>query len=588
MKLRLLFSLLFGAMLMTGFSQVSIGIIGSATPTGWDSDTDMVPDPDSAGIWSIVMNLTEGAVKFRQDNDWAVNWGSNTFPSGVGTQDGPDIPIPAAGEFTITFNANNGEYHFTVTSDIGIIGDATPGGWGEDTNMFIDPLDSNEYFLSLPLTLGSVKFRANDSWDVNWGATDFPTGVGVSNGPNIPIAAAGKYLVHFNKVSGAYSFEEIVEFSSIGIIGDATPGGWDSDTYLTKDAGNPDLWKATMLLNNGAAKFRANGAWTLNWGGDDFPSGVGVPNGNNIPIDSGEYLVTFNTATLAYNFYPIYASIGIIGDATPGGWDAETPMMQDPNDKTIWRLRKILTDGEVQFRANNAWDVYWGAGDFPSGTALLEGPPVPVPAGEYKITFNSATGEYSFEELIIYASVGLVGTASPSMQWNDQDAQMTKDLVDESFWYISSVDLFDGEAKFRAENSWTINWGAPQFPTGIGTQGGDNIPVVAGTYRVTLNTATGEYAFSEPSSTVNLLDQNSIRIAPNPAKSVLNIEVNVAEMQGETRIVLFNTTGQQVLATNVNIQNRVSIPVVNLMPGQYTMQMTNGKNIVAKQVVIVK
>jgi len=575
-------------MLMTGFSQVSVGIIGSATPTGWDSDTDMVPDPDSAGLWSIVINLTQGDVKFRQDNDWAVNWGANTFPSGFGTQDGPNIPIPAAGEFTVTFNANNGEYHFTVTSDIGIIGDATPGGWADDTNMFLDPLDSNEYFLTLPLTTGFVKFRANDGWTQNWGATDFPTGVGVQDGPNIPITTAGKYLVHFNKVTGAYSFEEVIEFNTISIIGDATAGGWDTDTHLTKDNGNPDLWKGNVSLTDGTLKFRANDAWTLNWGGTDFPMGVAVPGGDNIPVDSGDYQVTFNTATLEYNFLPIipFTTIGIIGDATPGGWDADTDMEQDPTNPAIWRKRLILTDGEAKFRAENDWTFNWGAGDFPTGLGVQDGANIPVVAGEYKITFNSITGEYSFEELIIFGTVGIIGTATPD-GWNS-DVDMTKDLVDESFWYINSMDLTDGEAKFRAENAWTINWGANTWPTGVGTQDGPNIPITGGTYRITINTGTGEYAFSEPSSTVNLLDQNSIRIAPNPAKSVLNIEVNVAEMQGETRIVLFNTTGQQVMATNVNIQNRVSIPVVNLMPGQYTMQMTNGKNIVAKQVVIVK
>src|SRR5690606_30586649 len=75
----------------TGFEigiKPNIGIIGSATPTGWDSDTDM-PEV-SPGVYEIVMTLGAGAVKFRADNSWTVNWGSNTFPTGVGTQDGND------------------------------------------------------------------------------------------------------------------------------------------------------------------------------------------------------------------------------------------------------------------------------------------------------------------------------------------------------------------------------------------------------------------------------------------------------------------------------------------------------------------
>lgn len=587
MKLKVLFSLLFGAMLSTGFSQ-SIGIIGSATPTGWDSDTNMTQDPDSSNIWSIVINLTEGAAKFRADDDWAVNWGNKDFPFGIGEQDGADIPIPAAGEFTVTLNTETGAYSFSVTSAIGIIGNATPGGWDGDTNMFQDPTDSNKYSITLPLVIGEAKFRADDAWTVNWGAADFPSGVGIQDGANIPIPAVGKYLINFDRSTGAYSFEEVVEFNEIGLIGSGTPGGWDADTYLTKSSSDPNIWKGNVALTNGEAKFRANSAWTISWGALDFPVGVGVLGGDNIPVDSGMYQVTFNTETFEYSFVEIipFQSIGMIGDATPGGWDAETAMIQDPNDPSIWKLRVILTDGEAKFRADNDWTYNWGAGDFPSGVGIQDGANIPVPAGEYKVTFNSVTGEYSFEELIIFGTVGIIGTATPG-GW-DADTDMTKDDVDESFWFINSIDLVDGEAKFRAENAWTINWGAVDFPAGTGTQDGPNILVTGGTYRVTLNAATGEYAFGEPSSTTNLLDGNSISISPNPAKDVLNITVTASELQGNVRVTLFNQLGQQVLTSELNIQDKATLQVGNMKPGIYTLQLSNGKSIVGKQVVIVK
>ncbi|MBK8428640.1 MAG: T9SS type A sorting domain-containing protein [Lewinellaceae bacterium] len=115
-----------------------------------------------------------------------------------------------------------------------------------------------------------------------------------------------------------------------------------------------------------------------------------------------------------------------------------------------------------------------------------------------------------------------------------------------------------------------------------------NILVIAGTYRVTLNTATGEYAFTEPSSTTNLLDGNSISIAPNPAKDVLNITVTAQELKGDVQVTLFNQKGQKVLTSNLNIQDRATLQVGNVQPGVYTLHMTNGKSIVGKQVVIVK
>ncbi len=591
MKLRLLFSTLFCSILLFSASQAqSVGLIGSATPGGWDTDTDMAQHPDSAHLWSLAINLTVGEAKFRQDDAWAVNWGFKDFPTGIGVQDGPNVPVPAAGQWTVTFNSNTGAYAFAYTSDIGIIGDATPGGWGADTKMYYDPLDpdSNSYFIALNLVGGSAKFRANSDWAINWGAADFPAGTGTQNGANIPIPSAGKYLIKFSKATGAYSFEEILEFAKIGLIGSATPGGWSTDSPLTKDNANPNLWKANITLIDGEAKFRANEAWAISWGDTLFPSGIGILNGPNIPVAAGDYLVTFNTETFEYNFLPLvfYATVGIIGNATPGGWDTDTDMTKDPNDPSVWKLRVILTDGEAKFRADDAWAVNWGAGDFPSGIALPDGANIPVPAGEYKITFNSTTGAYNFELLVIFGTVGIIGTALPD-GWNS-DVDMTKDAMDESFWFINSIDLATGEAKFRAENAWAVNWGLAQWPSGVGTQDGPNIPVTGGTYRITLNSATGEYAFTLPSSTVNLLSANVVSVSPNPAKDFLNINISAAELQGDVRVIIFNSLGAQVMVQNLNIQENAQIDVSRLVPGNYIVHIANNKFVVGKKIVVVK
>lgn len=589
MKFRLLFSMLFCSFLLSGVSQAqSVGLIGSATPGGWDADTNMVQSLDSAHLWSMVIDLNVGAVKFRLNDAWDVNWGDKAFPTGVGTQGGPDIAIPAAGQWTISFNSITGAYKFAYTSDIGIIGDATPGGWDNDTKMYYDPADSNKYFITLNLTQASAKFRANSAWDINWGAADFPAGIGTQGGANIPIPSAGKYLINFDKVTGAYSFEEVLEFGTIGLIGSATPGGWDTETELIKDNGDPNLWKANITLVDGEAKFRANNAWAISWGDTLFPSGVGILSGPNIPVTAGDYQVTFNTATFEYNFLPLvfYQTVGIIGNATPGGWDNDTDMIPDATDPSIWRLRVILTDGEAKFRADNDWPVNWGAGDFPAGVGLPDGANIPIPAGEYKITFNSTTGAYNFELLVIFNTVGLIGTATPD-GWNS-DVNMNKDAIDESFWFLNSIDLVDGEAKFRAEDAWAVNWGTAQWPSGVGTQDGPNIPVTGGTYRVTINTASGEYAFLPPASTVDLLSSNSINIAPNPVTDWLNIEIKAEELNGEARVIILNSLGAQVLTQTLNIQDRASINVAKLVPGNYFVQIVNDKYSVGKAIVVVK
>jgi hypothetical protein len=588
MQLRLFFSLLFCGLLSTAFGQVSIGLIGTATPGGWDRDTNLVQVNDS--LWSMTLDLKQGEAKFRQNDAWDINWGDSEFPIGKGTQGGSNIPVPADGNYTVTFNSKTGDYEFSIKSDIGILGSAAPKGWDADVNLFQDKVDTNEYTLTLRLKQGDVKFRQNDAWAVNWGSKDFPTGVGTQGGDNIPVAAAGRYKITFNKSTGAYKFEEILEFRSIGLIGSATPGGWDKDTDLTKDGGNPDLWKGTVGLIPGEAKFRANGGWVLNWGDTLFPIAIGIPNGPNIKIPTaGEYLVSFNTKTLEYKFLVIgnYETIGIIGSATPGGWDTDTDLQQDATDRSIWRGRLVLKDGEAKFRAGNAWDVNWGAGDFPTGIATQDGANIPVPAGEYKITFNSTTGDYNFEKLVVFSTIGLIGPATPVGNW-DTDVNMNKSATDESFWEIPTITLKDGEAKFRAEDAWAKNWGAKDWPSGTGTQDGPNIPITAGTYRVTLNSVTGEYSFGPTSSTLDLLHSNSISIAPNPVKDVLNIRLENELLRGEVRFILFNAQGQQVMSQKMNMQELTTIPVGNIAPGHYTVHLSNGQYIVGKKVVIVK
>ncbi len=91
---------------------MTVGIIGSATANGWTSSTPMTSVAGSGGHqWTIDIALTAAEVKFRADNDWAVNWGDPAFPAGTGTQNGANIPVPA-GNYHVTFDDATGNYRF--------------------------------------------------------------------------------------------------------------------------------------------------------------------------------------------------------------------------------------------------------------------------------------------------------------------------------------------------------------------------------------------------------------------------------------------------------------------------------------------
>ena len=52
---------------------------------------------------------------------------------------------------------------------------------------------------------------------------------------------------------------------------------------------------------------------------------------------------------------------------------------------------------QVKFRQDASWTINWGNSTFPSGTGIQDGPNIPVPVGDYDISFNIQSGAYSFE-----------------------------------------------------------------------------------------------------------------------------------------------------------------------------------------------
>ena len=87
-------------------------------------------------------------------------------------------------------------------------------------------------------------------------------------------------------------------------------------------------------------------------------------------------------------------TISIIGTFT--NWSTDVNMSSI--DNTNWTLTYTFTVTEqLKFRQNASWTVNWGNSGFPSGTGVQDGPNIQVPAGEYNITFNSATGAYNFQ-----------------------------------------------------------------------------------------------------------------------------------------------------------------------------------------------
>ncbi|MCY0970226.1 SusE domain-containing protein [Chryseobacterium wangxinyae] len=109
----------------------NFGVIGDATPTGWNSDTDFVYNPTTKTyvINSIALNST-GVFKFRANDDWQLKFqpasvdqtlssgtGVQSFMSSEGTVTGdPAYKVGAAGNYKIELDLHNAAYYkLTVT-----------------------------------------------------------------------------------------------------------------------------------------------------------------------------------------------------------------------------------------------------------------------------------------------------------------------------------------------------------------------------------------------------------------------------------------------------------------------------------------
>lgn len=108
--------------------------------------------------------------------------------------------------------------------------------------------------------------------------------------------------------------------------------------------------------------------------------------GPNLKIPAaGYYLIVADTEKLTYK--ATATAWGIIGDGTPGGWDNSTAMTYNKTTK-VWTLTASLTQKEMKFRANNAWDLNLGDTGA-NGTMEYGGDNIKVPsAGNYTITLD--------------------------------------------------------------------------------------------------------------------------------------------------------------------------------------------------------
>jgi len=171
----------------------------------WDpsNDSTVLASVNDDGAYEGYLYMDAGTqFKFTPQPNWDFDWGDNE-PDGILDIRGANIEVADAGYYKINVDTNSYEYSVLAT-EWGVIGDATADGWDADQNMEFDP-GTGMWSVVLDLTVGAIKFRANDDWAINYGDNG-ADGTLEQDGENIAITEAGTYRVTLKLGAPDYTY----------------------------------------------------------------------------------------------------------------------------------------------------------------------------------------------------------------------------------------------------------------------------------------------------------------------------------------------------------------------------------------------
>lgn len=172
----------------------------------------------------------------------------------------------------------------------------------------------------------------------------------------------------------------------------AVPGnhqGWDPKTapLLASSAFGKTNYEGYVWLDGGHKFVAPDQTGGFFWGNTDWGwngSTVGVlveKDEKDLDVPAGYYFIEVDTDKLTYKETAV--SWGVIGAATPTGWDSDTDLIYNASTKTL-SVNINLKPGPFKFRGNNEW------GRFDLGTEDSDG----FLQGGGDLTFSGTEGNY--------------------------------------------------------------------------------------------------------------------------------------------------------------------------------------------------
>lgn len=314
-------------------------------------------------------------------------------------------------------------------------------------------------------------------------------------------APSGFYRISVNKKLNTL---EMVKIEKMGMIGEATVGGWEAETPMIYDAATNTYSVVTTMTADKEYKFRANNNWGYAIGAD------GTFSGGNCTFDkaTGEYKIVLDVNKHPYTVKVLSTSfpekLYIPGAHANWGVPFTISLQGDGEGHYEGGVNLVASGGENcewKFSPNATWDE---GGDF-AGTISLDANGygkgttggngnITTPNGYYYIKVDMTDGTFEMNRI---SKVGLIGTIN---SWGG-DEEFTYDAA-QNVWTLTQALTVSDEIKVRFNGSWDApndNRGIAGDAAGIVTantatpvyHNGQNMKVAEdGTYTITLDMST--------------------------------------------------------------------------------------------------
>lgn len=194
---------------LIGGSTVADGDMNKAIPFNYIGD-------NTYQVFSYITSSGWG-YKFLPTRSWDGGWGLIAGTTNKITQNSAsDLKVSEDGFYRVTVNFSDGTTK-TEKTIWGLIGTATAGGWDSDQDMTFVPVSGSEFkgsyewIITTDLTVGKMKFRANNGWDINLGDTN-ADGTLVLGGTDIDVKEAGNYTIRLILNPSGYTYSYIKNF----------------------------------------------------------------------------------------------------------------------------------------------------------------------------------------------------------------------------------------------------------------------------------------------------------------------------------------------------------------------------------------